>query len=321
MDSNPSQPLVSTLVNIRMHKEDQEATGGPTSLKVTSKERSNPQLSSGKGASSIARQVKEEESSRTIKLEDLQSCDKDEEDEVHTTINAKTKENLAPKSSSPGIDYCHHKTLPVSQAENLPSIVKSVKIDNPDIPMEEYISLEEENARRHDKVYNWETAMYENDIDKVNMPLFLSPKPEVSYSNDLDFFKVFEIKFPAIVYNDALTSKSDFLTEHIVRHQRIDELNNETSLTKCDEKEQNILYFNDLFPLNAIYHDDLKSDTDNDNDKIDIEQPSGDISVIALPNVAQLPEINMLKGSPQMLSEIHSSSGGDMYPCQAYDTK
>nr|GFA60864.1 hypothetical protein [Tanacetum cinerariifolium] len=102
MDSNPSEPLVSTPVNIRMHKEDQEATGGPTLLKVTSKERSNPQLSSGKGASSIARQVKEEESSRTIKLEDLQSCDKDEEDEVHTTINAKTKENLAPKSSSPG---------------------------------------------------------------------------------------------------------------------------------------------------------------------------------------------------------------------------
>nr|GEZ95243.1 putative ribonuclease H-like domain-containing protein [Tanacetum cinerariifolium]GFA06021.1 putative ribonuclease H-like domain-containing protein [Tanacetum cinerariifolium] len=26
--------------------------------------------------------------------------------------------------------------------------------------MEEYISLEEENALRHDKVYNWETATY-----------------------------------------------------------------------------------------------------------------------------------------------------------------
>ncbi|GJS62662.1 hypothetical protein Tco_0657446 [Tanacetum coccineum] len=37
--------------------------------------------------------------------------------------------------------------------------------------------------------------------------------PEVSYSNDLDFFKDFENVFPAIVYNDAPTSKSDFLTE------------------------------------------------------------------------------------------------------------
>ncbi|GJX20962.1 hypothetical protein Tco_0223639 [Tanacetum coccineum] len=56
---------------------------------------------------------------------------------------------------------------------------------------------------------------FENDNDKVNMPSLLSPEPEVSYSNDLDFFKDFENEFPVIVYNDVLTSKSDFLTEHI----------------------------------------------------------------------------------------------------------
>ncbi|GKD72343.1 hypothetical protein Tco_1330625, partial [Tanacetum coccineum] len=37
--------------------------------------------------------------------------------------------------------------------------------------------------------------------------------PTVSYFDDLDFFKDFENEFPAIVYNDALTSKSDVLTE------------------------------------------------------------------------------------------------------------
>ncbi|GKF31542.1 hypothetical protein Tco_0101340, partial [Tanacetum coccineum] len=82
-----------------------------------------------------------------------------------------------------------------------------------------------------------------DDYDKVNMPSFSSPEPEVSYSNDLDFFKDFENEFPAIVYNDALTSKSNFLTEHIISPQHIDEFNNETSLSECDEKEQNILYF------------------------------------------------------------------------------
>ncbi|GKB50133.1 hypothetical protein Tco_0900886 [Tanacetum coccineum] len=127
----------------------------------------------------------------------------------------------------------------------------------------------------------------ENDNDKVNMPLFSTPEPEVSYSNDLDFFKDFENEFPAIVYNDALTSKSDFLTEPTVSPQHIDEFNlkNETSLSECDEKEQNILYFNDLFPFNVIYLDDLKSDKDNDIDEIDIEQSSGDMSVVPLPNV------------------------------------
>ncbi|GJS70388.1 hypothetical protein Tco_0703229 [Tanacetum coccineum] len=129
MDSNPSQPPVSTTMDPGMHKEDQQATGGPTSLGVTGETRANPQLSSasfiihsesasgndasavsiaeadlgtfapstdlhvlseqtksisegldtvltqpltGKEASSIARQVKDEEASRTIKLEDLE---------------------------------------------------------------------------------------------------------------------------------------------------------------------------------------------------------------------------------------------------------
>ncbi|GKB88229.1 hypothetical protein Tco_0960501, partial [Tanacetum coccineum] len=65
----------------------------------------------------------------------------------------------------------------------------------------------------------------ENDNDKVNMPSFPSPEPTVSYFNDLDFFKDFENEFPAIVYNDALTSKLDFLTEPAVSRQHIDEFN------------------------------------------------------------------------------------------------
>ncbi|GKE02726.1 hypothetical protein Tco_1390709, partial [Tanacetum coccineum] len=82
----------------------------------------------------------------------------------------------------------------------------------------------------------------------------------VSCFDDLDFFKDFENEFPAIVYNDALTSKSDFLTEPAVSLQHIDEfdLKNETSLFECEEEEQNVLYFNGLFPFNVIYPDDSK---------------------------------------------------------------
>ncbi|GJW42767.1 hypothetical protein Tco_0071566 [Tanacetum coccineum] len=79
----------------------------------------------------------------------------------------------------------------------------------------------------------------ENDNDKVNMPSFPSPEPTVSYFDDLDFFKDFENEFPAIVYNDALTSKSDFSTEPVVIPQHIDEFNlkDETSLSECDKEE------------------------------------------------------------------------------------
>ncbi|GJU19525.1 hypothetical protein Tco_1152867 [Tanacetum coccineum] len=82
MDSNPSQTFASTPVVTEMYQEDQHATGDLKSLGVTSEERANPQLSSGletiltqpitkKRASSITRQVEEEEASRIIKLVDL----------------------------------------------------------------------------------------------------------------------------------------------------------------------------------------------------------------------------------------------------------
>ncbi|GJZ87025.1 hypothetical protein Tco_0658635 [Tanacetum coccineum] len=119
------------------------------------------------------------------------------------------------------------------------------------------------------------------------MPSIPSPKPTVSYFDDLNFFKDFENEFLAIVYNDAQTSKSDLLTELILNPEHIDEFNlkDETSLSEYDEEEQNVICFNDLFPFNVIYLDELKTNTDNDNNKVDIEHSSGDLSVKPLPDV------------------------------------
>nr|GFA48232.1 hypothetical protein [Tanacetum cinerariifolium] len=125
----------------------------------------------------------------------------------------------------------------------------------------------------------------ENDNDKVSMPLLPSPEPMVSCFDDLDFFKDFENEFTAIVYNDTQTSKSDLLTEPILSPQHIDEFDDKTSLSECDKEEQNILNFNDLFPFDVIYPDDSKSGKDNDDNKVDIEHSSGDLSVKPLPDV------------------------------------
>ncbi|GJW56350.1 hypothetical protein Tco_0103081 [Tanacetum coccineum] len=161
------------------------------------------------------------------------------------------------------------------------------------------ISFEESDNEDYTVIYDKNSFSYkiiyvndlktdsENDNDKVNMPSFSSPESTVSYFDDLDFFKYFENEFPAIVYNDALTSKSDFLTKPTVSPQYIDEFNlkDETSLSECDEEEQNVLNFNDLFPFNIIYPNDSKSDKDNDDDKVDIEHSSGDLSVKPLLDV------------------------------------
>ncbi|GKC47145.1 hypothetical protein Tco_1064867, partial [Tanacetum coccineum] len=212
-------------------------------------------------------------------------------------------------------------------------------MDDPNITMEEYISLVEEKARKHrsvetefpaivfnDNLTSCETLFCEPtisslnyneidfrisfdesddedytvvfdknsfsykiistndlktdseiDIEKFNVPSFPSPEPKVNCIDDLDFFKDFENEFPAIVYNDALTSKSNFSTEPTLRPQHIDEfdLKDETSLSEYDEEAQNVLYFNDLFPFNIIYPDDLMLGKDNDDNKIDIVQSSG----------------------------------------------
>ncbi|GKD29691.1 hypothetical protein Tco_1240469 [Tanacetum coccineum] len=131
----------------------------------------------------------------------------------------------------------------------------------------------------HDSIVTFIKSLgYKGSLESLcfHHPSLRSPEPTISCINDLDFFKNFENKFPAIVYNDALTSKSDFSTKPTLCPEHIDEFDfkDETSLSKHDEKEQNILYYNDLFPFNIIYPDDLKSDKGNDDNKIDMIQSS-----------------------------------------------
>ncbi|GKE86897.1 hypothetical protein Tco_1560639 [Tanacetum coccineum] len=142
----------------------------------------------------------------------------------------------------------------------------------------------------------------------------LSPEPAISYFDDLDYFKDFKKEFPAIVYNDALTSKSDLLTEPILNPQHIDEFNlkDETSLSECDKGEQNILNFNDLFPFNVIYPNDSKlekdNDDDNDDDKVDIEHSSGDLFVKPLPDVINTNVGAYAHGLNKLLETSHDTS-------------
>ncbi|GJT73532.1 hypothetical protein Tco_1032818 [Tanacetum coccineum] len=50
------------------------------------------------------------------------------------------------------------------------------------------------------------------------------------------------------------------------------------TVSEYDEEEQNILYFNDLFPFNIILPDELKSEKDNNDNDIDIIQSSEDMA-------------------------------------------
>nr|GEV47855.1 probable LRR receptor-like serine/threonine-protein kinase At1g67720 [Tanacetum cinerariifolium] len=165
------------------------------------------------------------------------------------------------------------------------------RISFDDFDDEEYTVIFDKNSFSYKIIYvNDLKTDLKNDNNIVNMPLLPLPKPTVSYFDDLDSFKDFENEYPAIIYNDSLTSKSNFLTEPTISSQHIDEFNlkDETSLSECDEKEQNILIFNGLCPFNVIYLNDSKSGKDNDEDKVDIEHFSRDLSVKPLPDVINM---------------------------------
>ncbi|GKC89990.1 hypothetical protein Tco_1150639, partial [Tanacetum coccineum] len=138
---------------------------------------------------------------------------------------------------------------------------------------EDYTVIFDENSFSY-KIISVNDLKMDSGNDSDNMPS--SPNLTVDYFDDLDFFKDFENEFPAIVYNDAQKSKSDYLTEPILNPQHIDEfnLNDETSLSEYDEDEQNVLHFNDLFLFDIIHPDDLKSEKENDDNDIDIIQCS-----------------------------------------------
>ncbi|GJY53955.1 hypothetical protein Tco_0445619 [Tanacetum coccineum] len=163
-----------------------------------------------------------------------------------------------------------------------------------DITMEEYIRLETENALRKGKVYNWETATY----------------GKIRYDEDVHFLRSVEMKFPTIVYNDALTSKLELSCEPTVSPQHIDKVNwkIEISLSDSDDKNYTVIYDNDSFSYKIFNVDDLKLDMGNGDDKIDIKQSSGDLSIEPLPNVINTDVGAYAQGSNELLETIHDTS-------------
>ncbi|GJR49941.1 hypothetical protein Tco_1400462 [Tanacetum coccineum] len=79
-------------------------------------------------------------------------------------------------------------------------------MDDPNITIEEYIRLKEEKTRRHGKVYNWETATYGKIWD----------------DEDVHNLGSVETEFPAIVFNDTLTSEAALSCEPTGMNREID---------------------------------------------------------------------------------------------------
>ncbi|GJZ74323.1 hypothetical protein Tco_0638469 [Tanacetum coccineum] len=127
-------------------------------------------------------------------------------------------------------------------------------MDNPNITMEEYIRLEEEKSRRRGKVYNWETATYGKIWD----------------NEDVHDLGSVETEFPSIVFNDTLTSEAALSCEPTVSSLNNDEIDFRISFDESDDEDCTIIFDKNSFSYKIISVNDLKTDSENDNDKVNM---------------------------------------------------
>ncbi|GKD55287.1 hypothetical protein Tco_1288674 [Tanacetum coccineum] len=134
-------------------------------------------------------------------------------------------------------------------------------MDDPNITMEEYIRLEEEKAQKCGKVFNWETAKY----------------GKILYDEDIHDFRSVETEFPAITFNDGVSSEKTLSCEPTVSSFN-DEIDFKISFDDSDDEDYTIVFDKNSFSYKIIPTNDLKTDSENDNEKVNMPSPEPTVS-------------------------------------------
>nr|GEW08745.1 hypothetical protein [Tanacetum cinerariifolium] len=147
-------------------------------------------------------------------------------------------------------------------------------MDDPNITIEEYIRLEEEKARKHGEEYNWETAKY----------------GKIWYDEDVHDLRSFKIEFPAILYNDALTSEVTPSYEPTVSSFNDNKIDFRLSFDESNDEDYTVVFDKKSFSYKIISVNNLKTDSKIDNDKVNMP------SFLSLePTVSYIDDLDFLK--------------------------
>ncbi|GJT62312.1 hypothetical protein Tco_1005845 [Tanacetum coccineum] len=165
-------------------------------------------------------------------------------------------------------------------------------------PLKSIFSLKKEKARKRGPLRFFFVLIGDLHVSKIR------------YDEDVHDLRSIETEFLAIVYNDTLTSELALSCEPTVSPQHIDKLNWKIgiSLSDFDDEHYIVIYDNDSFSYKIFNVDDLKLDMGNEDDKIDIEQSSRDLSIELLPNVININVGAYAQGSNKLLETSHDTS-------------
>ncbi|GKF55990.1 hypothetical protein Tco_0166330, partial [Tanacetum coccineum] len=151
-------------------------------------------------------------------------------------------------------------------------------LDDPNMSMEEYIKFEEEKAcrlvecligkllhmersglmtieekaHRHDRVFHWQTTTY----------------GKIRVDDDLYDLRSMEAKFPAIIIDDAFEPQDTLQCKSQVSTLVNDEIDFRISFDESDDEDYTIICDKDLFSYKMISVNNLKTDSENDNEKV-----------------------------------------------------
>ncbi|GKD74589.1 hypothetical protein Tco_1332871 [Tanacetum coccineum] len=97
-------------------------------------------------------------------------------------------------------------------------------MNNPNLTMEEYVRLKEEKARKHGKVFDWQTATYR----------------KIMVDDDFYDLRSMEAEFPAIVINDDFAPKDTLQYKSQVSIHVNDEIDFRISFDESDDEDYTI---------------------------------------------------------------------------------
>ncbi|GJS98323.1 hypothetical protein Tco_0819493 [Tanacetum coccineum] len=114
--------------------------------------------------------------------------------------------------------------------------------------------LEEEKSHRHGRVFNWKTATY----------------GKIRVDDDLYDLRSKEAEFLAIVIDDTFTPQDALPCKSQVSIPVNDEIDFRISFDESDDEDYTIIYDKNLFSYKMISVNNLKTDSENDNEKAGI---------------------------------------------------
>ncbi|GJY08591.1 MAK10-like protein [Tanacetum coccineum] len=119
-----------------------------------------------------------------------------------------------------------------------------------------------------------------------------------------EYIRLEEEKARRHVFDDAFTSEVTLSCEPTVSPLNDNKINFRISFDESYDEDYTVIYDKNSFSYKIIYVNDLKTDLKNDNDKIDIEQPSGDMSVKPLPDLINIDDGAYAQESNKLLETI-----------------